>query len=75
MKDAMEVLRNRRSIRKFKPDQITREELEAVIEAGRYAPTAMNRQPGLIVAVQDADTLDRLRRINAEIWGSDKDPF
>ena len=70
MKDAMEVLRNRRSIRKFKPEQITREELEAVIEAGRYAPTAMNRQPGLIVAVQDADTLDRLRRINAEIWGS-----
>lgn len=75
MKDAMEVLLNRRSIRKFKPDQITEEELRAVIEAGRFAPTAMNRQPGLVVAVQDADTLNRLRKINAELWGSDKDPF
>ena len=39
--DAMEMLLNRRSIRKFKPEQIKDEELEAVIKAGMYAPTAM----------------------------------
>lgn len=75
MRDGMDVLLKRRSIRRFRPDQIKEEELKAVIEAGRFAPTAMNRQPGLIVAVQDADTLERLRKINAEIWGSDTDPF
>lgn len=75
MKNAMDILLERRSIRKFKPDQITEEELQAVIKAGRYASTAMNRQPGLIVAVQDPKTIQKLSKINAEIWGSDKDPF
>lgn len=75
MKDAMDVLLERRSIRKFKPDQITEEELQAVIKAGQYAPTAMNRQPGLIVAVQEPETIQKLTKINAEIWGSDTDPF
>ena len=75
MKKAMDVLLERRSIRSYKSEQIREEELKAVIEAGRFAPTAMNRQPGLIVAVQDPETRERLRKINAEIGEREGDPF
>lgn len=75
MKNGMEVLLERRSIRKYKPDQITQKELQAVIDAARYAPTARNRQPGLIIAVQDKETIAELSRINAEIWDKSSDPF
>ena len=43
----LEALKNRRSIRKYKPEQITDEELNAVLEAGTFAPTGMNRQSPL----------------------------
>ena len=75
MKSAMEVLKERRSIRAYKPEQIKDEELQAVIEAGRFAPTGMNRQPGLIIAIQDPEAREKLRRINADIMGRDGDPF
>ncbi|MCD7909352.1 MAG: nitroreductase family protein, partial [Clostridium sp.] len=42
--EALEVLKNRRSIRKFKAEQITKEELHTVLEAGTYAPTAAGTQ-------------------------------
>lgn len=75
MKNAMEVMKERRSIRAYKPEQIKEEELQAVIEAGRFAPTGMNRQPGLIIAIQDPEAREKLRKINADIMGSDGDPF
>ena len=39
-----EKLLQRRSVRKYKPEQITDELLDAVLEAGLYAPTAKNNQ-------------------------------
>ena len=58
--DALECLKNRRSIRKFKPEQIKDEELDKVIEAGTYAPTAMGLQSPLIVAVQNKEDVDKI---------------
>ena len=49
--EAIDVLMHRRSVRKFKPDQITDEELKTVLEAGTYAPTGRNKQRPWIVAV------------------------
>ena len=40
----IENMVNRRSIRKYKPEQIKDEELQAVIKAGEYAPTGMGMQ-------------------------------
>ena len=37
----LEALKSRRSIRKYKKEQIRDEELNAVLEAGTYAPTGM----------------------------------
>ena len=69
--EAIEVLMNRRSVRKFKPDQITDEELRIVLDAGTYAPTARNQQRPWIVAVQDKETRDALAALNAKIWNKD----
>lgn len=73
--EAFEVLLNRRAIRKFKSEQIKPEELDAVLKAGTYAPTGMGKQSPLIVAVQDPEKVNTLRRMNAEVMGRDTDPY
>ena len=70
-----EILKNRRSIRKYQSRQVPEELLDAVLEAGLYAPTGMNRQNVVMVAVRDRETRDQLSRMNAAVMGSDRDPF
>lgn len=65
----LEALKNRRSIRKYRPEQITDEELTAVLEAGTYAPTGHNKQDLWIVAVQNKEIMQQLIRMNAAIMG------
>ena len=71
----LELLRTRRSVRRFKPDMIPADVLDQIIEAGTYAPTGMGRQSPIILAVTDRELRDRLSRWNAEIMGTDSDPF
>lgn len=71
----LDALKDRRSIRSYKAEQITDEELNAVLEAGTYAPTGHNRQSPLMVVVQDAETIAKLSRMNAAVMGADTDPF
>ena len=73
--ETLETIKNRRSCRAYKPEQITNEELDAVLEAGTYAASAMGRQSAKIVVVQDAATRAELSRMNAAVMGSDKDPM
>lgn len=67
--EALKVLKERRAIRKFKPEQIKEEELDAVLEAGTYAPTAHGLQSPLIVAVQDPEDVAELDRLSCKIMG------
>lgn len=55
--ETIQTIRSRRSCRAYKPEQITNEELEAVLGAGTYAASAMGKQSAKIVVVQDAATL------------------
>ena len=73
--EVLKALRERRSVRKFKPEQITDEELKAVLEAGTWAPTGKGFQDPWIVAVQKPALLERISRMNREVWGRDIDPF
>ena len=73
-KEAIEVLKNRRCIRSYKAEQITEEELNAVLEAGMYAPTAMGAQAPFIVAVQDPDVVAKIDEMNAKIFNSSDMP-
>jgi len=75
MNKTLEDIKSRRSIRRYKSEQIKREELEAVLEAGVCAPTGMNRQSPIIVAVQNKEDISFMSRINMEIQGSSSDPF
>ncbi|MBR1973013.1 MAG: nitroreductase family protein [Oscillospiraceae bacterium] len=68
-------LLTRRSVRKYKPEQVTDAHLDAVLEAGLYAPTAKNNQKPVMVAVRDKETRDLLSRMNAAVMGVDTDPF
>lgn len=68
-------LKTRRSIRKFKPEQIKDEELDLILESGTYAPTGMNAQSPVMVVLQDKETISKLSKMNAAIMGTDSDPF
>ena len=70
-----EILKNRRSIRKYKSEQVSDAHLDAILEAGLYAPSGMNTQNAYMVAVRDKETRDQLSRMNAAVMGTDKDPF
>lgn len=65
----------RRSVRAYQPRQISDAELELILTAGTFAPCGMGKQSARIVAVQDRQTRDQLSRMNAEILGTDSDPF
>ena len=71
----MNTLLNRRSIRRYKEDQVSDELLDQVLTAGLFAPSGMNRQNIVTVAVRDKQTRDQLSRMNAAVMGSDRDPF
>ena len=71
----LECLETRRSIRKYKKEQITEEQLQAILRAGSYAPTGMGAQSPVMVVVQDPELIRKLSRWNAEIMGTDSDPF
>lgn len=74
--ETLETLIKRRSCRACKPEQITDEELNAVLEAGTWAPSGMGKQSPIFVAVQNKETIAELSRINAEIFGRPgTDPF
>lgn len=75
MNEALKVLYDRRSIRRYKNEQISREEMDAVIRAGVCAASGKNRQSAIIIAVQDKETRDLLSRLNAAVLGVKSDPF
>ena len=47
------LLKGRRSIRRYRPDPVPDEMIEQLLEAGRWAPSASNRQPWTFIVVQD----------------------
>lgn len=73
--DFLELIKTRRSIRAFKNEEVSDTLLDKVLEAGTYAPSAMGRQPSVIVAVKDEETRKVLSRMNAAVMGTDKDPY
>ena len=75
MNETLNALKQRRSCRKYQTRQVEREALDLILEAGTYAPTGMNRQAPVIVAVQDRQTRDKIAKLNAAVMGVDTDPF
>lgn len=76
MNETLNVLKTRRSCRNFIADKMPSEaDLNAIIEAGTFAPSGMGRQPVKIIAVTNKDLRDKISAENAKIMGADMDPF
>lgn len=75
MNEILKALRERRSCRRYLPRQVEQAQLDAILEAGTYAPTGMNRQAPVIVAIQDPETVRLVSKLNAAVMGADNDPF
>lgn len=71
MNETIKNLIERRSVRKFKDEQIKDEELEIILKAGTYAPTGRGAQSPIMVVVQDKDTIKKLSKMNAAVMGKD----
>ena len=76
MNETLQTIRERRSCRAYRPEQITEEELNAVLDAGTWAASAMGRQSAKIIVVQNAADRAELTRMNAAVMGAaDRDPM
>ncbi len=76
MNATLQVLKERRSVRKYKAEQIKNEELDAILEAGLWAASGKGLQTVKLVVIQDPETIAYLSRTNAEIMGNPgSDPF
>lgn len=77
MNEIIKAMEERRSIRKFKSDMPSKEDLNKIIEAGLYAANGMGKQAVITVAVTNKEVRDRLSKANCEIggWKEGFDPF
>jgi len=74
--EVMTCIRNRRSTRKFKEEQITNEERDLLLEAAIWAPSGGNNQTWLFTVIQDKEKLLRLNELvrqGFQIWTPDDD--
>ncbi len=67
MNETIKTLIMRRSIRKFKPEQIKDEELNLILQAGMNAPSARNQQSALIIVVQNEKMRKRVTELNQKV--------
>lgn len=76
MNEIIENLVSRRSIKKYKGEMIPKEIIEEIVKAGTYAPTGMNKQSPIIIAITNKEVRDNLSKLNAKIMGREgADPF
>lgn len=71
----MEDLMTRRSVRQYTDEMPPMEVIEEICKAGTYAPTGMNRQSPIIIAVTNREMRDRMSQLNAQVMGREGDPF
>ena len=77
MNDIIRAMEERRSIRNFKSDMPSKEDIEQIIEAGLYAANGMGKQAAITVAITNKELRDRLSAENCKIggWKEGFDPF
>jgi len=76
METTLKDLETRRSVRAYRPEQVSQEKLEKIMRAATYAPTGMGRQSPKIVVVQNPEVIARIERLNAAAMGRpDGHPF
>lgn len=69
--DVVELIKTRRSIRKFKPTKVSRKVLNVLLDLAKWAPSAHNAQPWRIIVVDDENVKARLATAMGKAWLSD----
>lgn len=71
--ELLEMMKHRRSIRKYLDQKVEKEKLEKIVEAGIYAPNPGGRQGTKIIMLDDAALIEKIGVINANCenrnWG------
>lgn len=67
MNQTIQDIISRRSVKKYLDKPVPEELVEQIVKAGTYAPTGMNRQSPIIIAVTNKEMRDRLSTINLNI--------
>ena len=62
--ELLEAIKTRRSIRKYQARQISREDLERILEAGTYASNAGGGQRSMIVGIRNEELVEKLGKMN-----------
>ena len=73
--NALDNMLTRRSCRNFSSRMPSEEDIREIAEAGSFAPTGMNRQSPIIIAVTNKRTRDEISAMNAKIMGTDSNPY
>lgn len=71
----LDLIKSRRSIKKYQDKPVEKELIQKIVEAGTWAPTGRNRQSPIILAVTDKEIIKKISKTNAEVMGVDTDPF
>lgn len=67
----LNLMKSRRSVRRFKSDSVPKEYLDIILEAARWAPSAGNRQPWRFIIVSNANTLEKIGEIYQDMRADD----
>jgi len=58
--EIVELIKNRRSLRRYQPEAVPRQIIESILDAAIWAPSAHNRQPWRFAVIEQAATKDKL---------------
>ena len=77
MNEVIKSMLSRRSVKSYRSDEIPKELVEKIVEAGIAAPSGRNWQSPIVLAVTNGQVRDELSRLNAKIMGLPEgvDPF
>jgi nitroreductase len=62
MNEVLNIIKSRRSVRAYKSDLLGKAELDAIVEAGIYAPSGHNQQPWHFTVIQDREVIGSINR-------------
>jgi len=69
----LELVKKRRSIRRFKSDPIPEDVIEKIMEVARWAPSGFNTQPWEIVVLTEEEHRKKIVELTASYWPNAKE--
>lgn len=77
MSEVLDRIKDRRSVRKYKPDMVPQEIIDQIIEAGLYAASGKGEQAAIVIQVTNKKLRDEIAKMNQKIggWQDGFDPF